>query len=163
MMIELKKPAIGVAFIALLSIHATLAGAAASLYAHGNDDQLYLLDTDAVSVTPVGPNNADSIISEIEQSPYGTIFGSDTLVNSSLYSIDPDTGNAFNTLTMAFPPGGDVITAINGNPVNSFEDLASILFNETKAGQTITLTILRNGQSQNVSLTLGVLPNQLGG
>jgi len=61
------------------------------------------------------------------------------------------------------PVGGDVITAINGKAVKSFEDLASILFNSTQAGQSITLTILRNGQTKSVSLTLGVLPKQLGG
>ncbi|MGA9192900.1 MAG: trypsin-like peptidase domain-containing protein [Anaerolineales bacterium] len=61
------------------------------------------------------------------------------------------------------PVGGDVITAINGQPVTNFEDLASILFNSTQAGQTIKLTILRNGQTKTVSLTLGVLPKQLGG
>jgi serine protease Do len=59
--------------------------------------------------------------------------------------------------------GGDVITAIDGKAINTFEDLGSVLFNDTKAGQTITLTILRNGQTKSVSLTLGVLPKQLGG
>jgi 2-alkenal reductase len=61
------------------------------------------------------------------------------------------------------PVGGDVITAIDGKSVNSFEDLASILFDDTQVGQTITLTILRNGQTKNVSLTLGALPKQIGG
>ena len=55
------------------------------------------------------------------------------------------------------------IGTINGQPVNNFEDLASVLFNSTKAGQTITLTILRNGQTKSVSLTLGAMPKQLGG
>jgi serine protease Do len=61
------------------------------------------------------------------------------------------------------PVGGDIITAINGKTVSSFEDVASILFNETKVGQTITLTILRSGKSMDVSLTLGALPKQLSG
>ncbi len=56
--------------------------------------------------------------------------------------------------------GGDVITAINGQPVKSFEDMASYLFDNTQAGQTITLTILRNGRSQQVKVTLGTLPTQ---
>ncbi|MEJ2350139.1 MAG: PDZ domain-containing protein, partial [Anaerolineales bacterium] len=58
--------------------------------------------------------------------------------------------------------GGDVIIAINGQPVNSFEDLSSYLINNTQAGQTVTLTILRQGQQQTVKLTLGVLPAQPG-
>jgi serine protease Do len=55
-------------------------------------------------------------------------------------------------------PTGDIITAIEGQPVNRFDDLTSYLFNNTQVGQTVTLTILRQGQEQTVDLTLGVLP-----
>jgi serine protease Do len=58
--------------------------------------------------------------------------------------------------------GGDVITAINGQTINSFEDLSSYLLNNTQVGQTVTLTILRQGQEKTVQLTLGALPQQLG-
>jgi serine protease Do len=58
------------------------------------------------------------------------------------------------------PTGGDVITAINGQPVNRFEDLASYLFDSTTAGQTVSLTVIRGGQEQTISVTLGVLPTQ---
>ena len=56
--------------------------------------------------------------------------------------------------------GGDVITAINGQSIQRFEDLSSYLFNNTKVGQTVNLTILRNGQQQTVQLTLQALPQQ---
>jgi serine protease Do len=56
--------------------------------------------------------------------------------------------------------GGDVITAVDGQTVTRFEDLTSYLLNNTKVSQTITLTILRQGQQMNVQLTLGALPNQ---
>jgi len=85
---------------------------AVSLFAHGNDDQLYLVDTETISASLVGPNNMSSILAEIEQSPSGTILGSDTLVNTDLYSINPDTGAVFDIQTMTFPEGGDVITAM---------------------------------------------------
>lgn len=55
--------------------------------------------------------------------------------------------------------GGDVITAINGQQITRFEDLAAYIFSNTKVGQTVTLTILRNGTSQQVQLTLGALPS----
>lgn len=55
--------------------------------------------------------------------------------------------------------GGDVITAINGQQINRFEDLASYLFANTQVGQNVTLTILRNGQQQTVQVTLGALPS----
>jgi serine protease Do len=56
------------------------------------------------------------------------------------------------------PVGGDVITGINGQPVNRFEDLMSYLLDQTAPGQTVTLTILRGGQQQTVKLTLGTMP-----
>jgi serine protease Do len=54
--------------------------------------------------------------------------------------------------------GGDVITAVNGQAVNRFEDLTSYLLSQTAPGQTVTLTVLRGGQEQSVKLTLGTLP-----
>jgi serine protease Do len=54
--------------------------------------------------------------------------------------------------------GGDVITGINGQPVNRFEDLTSYLLSQTEPGQTVTLTVLRGGQEETVKLTLGTIP-----
>ena len=85
---------------------------AVTLFAHGNDDQLYRVDTDTVSASVVGPNNTNSILTEIEQGSTGTIYGSDTLVNTNLLKISPDTGAVFDIQTMTFPAGGDVITAM---------------------------------------------------
>ena len=58
----------------------------------------------------------------------------------------------------AIPVGGDVIVSIDQHPVTRFEDMVSYLFENTQAGQTVTLDILRNGQHKSISLTLGVLP-----
>jgi 2-alkenal reductase len=54
--------------------------------------------------------------------------------------------------------GGDIITAVDGQPVKRPEDFISYLELNKKAGDQITLTILRNGQQQDVSLTLGARP-----
>jgi serine protease Do len=54
--------------------------------------------------------------------------------------------------------GGDVITAINGQTVNTMDELIAYLADNTSVGQTITLTILRNGNQQTVSLTLAARP-----
>ena len=51
--------------------------------------------------------------------------------------------------------GGDVITAIDGTPVNDFEDLVAYLARYTNVGQKVTLTILRDGKEQQIDLTLG--------
>lgn len=60
----------------------------------------------------------------------------------------------------SMPVGGDVITAVNGQSVKTFEDMAAYLFDNTQVGQTITLTILRSGHEMQVKVTLGVLPAQ---
>ncbi len=57
------------------------------------------------------------------------------------------------------PVGGDIITSIDGHTINSFEDLGAYLFLNTKPGDTITLSVLRNGKEQSVQVTLGTLPN----
>ncbi len=55
--------------------------------------------------------------------------------------------------------GGDVITAINGQPITKFDDLSTYLLTNTEAGQNVTLTILRQGKEQTVQVTLGTLPS----
>jgi S1-C subfamily serine protease len=54
--------------------------------------------------------------------------------------------------------GGDVITAIEGQPVKRFEDLVTYLARNGKVGQTVKLTILRDGQPRALSLTLAARP-----
>jgi 2-alkenal reductase len=56
------------------------------------------------------------------------------------------------------PVGGDVIVAVDKNPVRHFDDLTSYLFMKTKVGQTVTLTVLRNGKQQDIQVTLGARP-----
>ena len=54
--------------------------------------------------------------------------------------------------------GGDVITAIDGQPVKRFEDLVTFLARNGKVGQTVTLTILRDGNEKTIKLTLAARP-----
>ena len=55
------------------------------------------------------------------------------------------------------PVGGDVVVAIDGKPVNNFDDLlVAVAFR--KPGDTVTLTILRNGSRQQVPVTLEPRP-----
>jgi S1-C subfamily serine protease len=60
--------------------------------------------------------------------------------------------------SQSLPTGGDVIVAVDGQPVERFEDLISYLSRETTVGQTIKLEVLRSGQSHTISLTLGARP-----
>ena len=53
---------------------------------------------------------------------------------------------------------GDLIIAIDGQPVEDFNDLNSYLVFNTTIGDTVELTVLRNGQEVSVPLTLGARP-----
>ncbi len=57
------------------------------------------------------------------------------------------------------PPGGDLIIAVDGHPVREFNDLLHYLFTYTSPGDTITLTVLRDGKKLNLKLTLGKRPH----
>ncbi len=50
--------------------------------------------------------------------------------------------------------GGDIITAIEGQPVQSADDLEAFLAEKAKPAQTVSIEILRDGQRQTVSATL---------
>ena len=56
--------------------------------------------------------------------------------------------------------GGDVITAIDGQTITSMSDIIAYLAIHTQVGQTVSLTILRDGKTQTVQVTLGSRPSQ---
>ena len=55
--------------------------------------------------------------------------------------------------------GGDVITAYNGQTVKSSDNLVTFLADSGLVGQTVTLTILRNGKQIQIQVTLGLRPS----
>lgn len=54
--------------------------------------------------------------------------------------------------------GGDIITAINEVPVRRFEELVGYLVTQVAPGDEVTLTILRDGETIEVPVTLGARP-----
>jgi 2-alkenal reductase len=56
--------------------------------------------------------------------------------------------------------GGDVVTAIDGQPVLSFDDLLLYIALKTSPDQQVTLTILRAGEYQDVDVKLAERPGQ---
>jgi S1-C subfamily serine protease len=52
------------------------------------------------------------------------------------------------------PIGGDIITRIDGQPVPTLEELTVYLETQTQVGDTVSLTIIREGQEQTVQMTL---------
>ena len=66
---------------------------------------------------------------------------------AGLIAADPTTGR-----------GGDLIVDIDGQEIGDFSDLNSYLVFHTKVGQTINITVLRDGGRVVVPLTLGARP-----
>lgn len=60
---------------------------------------------------------------------------------------------------VAVPVGGDVIIKIDDRKVNGMDDLIAYLGDSTRPGDSVTLTILRNGKEQTVQVTLGTRPS----
>ncbi len=58
------------------------------------------------------------------------------------------------------PVGGDIITAINGEPIANFEELTVYLESETQVGDTVEVTLIRDGREMTVSVTLAERPEQ---
>jgi len=58
--------------------------------------------------------------------------------------------------------GGDLITAIDGRPVTRMDDVLIYLEEKTAPGQTVKLTILRDGQQQTFTVTLEARPTTTG-
>ena len=57
--------------------------------------------------------------------------------------------------------GGDIIVAINGQPIENHEDLTVYLETETQVGQVVELTIMRGDQEMTIEVELGEVPEGL--
>jgi S1-C subfamily serine protease len=55
------------------------------------------------------------------------------------------------------PAGGDVVTALEGAPVASSEELIRAI-RKQRPGDQVRLRVLRDGKSQDVALVLGERP-----
>jgi len=54
--------------------------------------------------------------------------------------------------------GGDIIVAIDGHEVRNFDDVIIYLAKQTKVGQQIQVTVVRDSGKQNIPVTLGERP-----
>lgn len=57
--------------------------------------------------------------------------------------------------------GGDIILAINDQPVTKFDDVLSYLQRMTSPGDVVTLTVWRDGETIQLELELGARPSSL--
>ncbi len=54
--------------------------------------------------------------------------------------------------------GGDIVTGIDGQPVNQFDDVLIYLERYTTPGDTVTFTVLRDGDERQIDVTLAARP-----
>jgi len=58
------------------------------------------------------------------------------------------------------PTDGDVIVAVDKEPINDFQELTVYLETQTAAGDTVELTIIRDGVERAVQVTLEERPDE---
>jgi S1-C subfamily serine protease len=56
------------------------------------------------------------------------------------------------------PVGGDIITAVNGHPVPTLQELNVYLDSQTRAGEIVEVTLFREGREMKVNVTLAERP-----
>jgi S1-C subfamily serine protease len=105
-------------------------------------------------------SDADLTLAEIEA------LGLNTYTGAYVTSVTPGGpadqagihGGTQPTSLERLKAGGDVITAIDGQPIATFDDLLGYLTTNKSPGDTVVLTILRDGQTMDVTVTLGKRP-----
>jgi S1-C subfamily serine protease len=105
-------------------------------------------------------STSDLSLSQIEA------LGMDTFTGAYVLSVTPGgpadqagiRPGAKDTSDPNLKAGGDIITAIDGHPVATFDQLLSYLVTTKSPGDTVVMTILRDGQSMDVTVTLGRRP-----
>jgi S1-C subfamily serine protease len=58
------------------------------------------------------------------------------------------------------PVGGDILTAVNGEPVRTGRDLIRYVDTQVEVGETIQVTLWRDGREQTIAVTLSERPRQ---
>lgn len=59
------------------------------------------------------------------------------------------------------PVGGDVVTAVDAQAIFSFDDLLEYIALRGEVGQTLKLTIIRNGRERTIEVTLDARPKEV--
>ena len=106
------------------------------LIKNGHVDHGYI----GISIENVTPSNAK-------------FFGVQKAMGAVVADVTPDAPGS-----KAGLKSGDVITELNGNPVRDAGEL-QMQTSETQPGTTIHLTVMRDGKTQSIPVTLGSMPN----
>jgi len=107
-------------------------------------------------------SSSDLTLSEIEALGLSTYTGAYVLDVAAGGPADNAGIQAGSTSTriQGLNAGGDLIVGFDGQAIHTFDELLSLLITTKSPGDTVVLTVLRNGQSVDVSITLGARPHQ---
>jgi S1-C subfamily serine protease len=105
-------------------------------------------------------SSSDLSLSEIEA------LGLSTYQGAYVFEVVPDgpadqagiRAGATPTRLQGRNAGGDLIIAFDGKPVTSFDELLSYLTTTKSPGDTVVLTVLRDGEQMDFTVTLGARP-----
>ncbi len=123
-----------------------------------------LISTGKVEYSYLGISAASGIdLSLIEalhvpNNTQGVIVG-DVQPNGPAAQAGLKSATSVNASTRSLPTSADIITAIDGEKITDMSGLVSYLAYKTKPGQTINLTVLRDGQEINIPVTLSARPS----
>jgi len=62
-----------------------------------------------------------------------------------------------------FPVGGDILVRIEETPVDTYKDLVLFLESETEIGEEVEVTLYRDGEKRNLTVTVGERPARSAG
>ncbi len=118
----------------------------------------------------VPSNMAKQVMDQIEKSGkvsrgyMGALLGSLTPELAPQFGLKNDKGALVSQVTPGGPAEkaglkmGDVVTGIDGKPVNNADDLTMAVISRSP-GSTVNLDLIRNGKPMQLSITLGQRPN----
>jgi 2-alkenal reductase len=106
------------------------------------------LDRDSAAAMDLSPDQRGALVIEVPENGPADRAG----LRGSDETVEIDGAE--------LPISGDVIVAIDGNPVAEIDDVIVYLVKETRPQQRITLTILRNGEPQDIEVELGERPRE---
>ncbi len=113
-----------------------------------------LIDEGAVNYSYVGIQGSDVSLEEIE-----TFDLPNNVRGAVVQAVVPGSPAADAGLENPDRNGVDIITAINGDPIANMDALLAYLAGNTTPGDTVQVSLLRNGEPTELSLTLGQRPN----
>ncbi len=117
------------------------------------------LTLDVVEANDLGDTRGAYILSVVEGGPSYSLLQGAPNASTQAMSTDDQSGVMRLPIGQSVTPvGGDLVTAVDGQPVLSFDDLLTYVALETTPGQTIELTLLRDGEELTVPVELGERP-----